>query len=300
MTEDVSMLIRYVVQNDSVRAKKQAEIILNKNTTAKDKNFCESMLRQLHNTPNMLELPANIASLARMEDVSLTFNEARYHLSEEEKTLCTAIQTADNVNARLTELGIRYLNSTLLYGESGTGKTTFGKYLAYKMGIPFLYLNFADCIDSYLGKTGSNLQRVFEYAKTQRCVFMIDEIDAIGGKRGLQGELGEMNRILISLLQLFDSLQNDTILLAATNRFDILDEALVRRFARKHKVKCLDRSDVFLFAKSYFESVGLTLEDEEIKSFAETASCKQSELANQVIEYIIAKIQGDVTLEQGK
>ena len=94
---------------------------------------------------------------------------------------------------------IPYKNATLLYGPPGTGKTMFGKYIAYKMGLPFCYLNFSKVVDSYMGVTSRNIAQAFTYASTNPCVFMLDEVDTIscnragGDNSGANKEIGDNN-----------------------------------------------------------------------------------------------------------
>ena len=70
-----------------------------------------------------------------------------------------------DVTTKMLAYGIPYTNSTLLYGVPGTGKTEFARYVAFKLGLPYAYLNFSCLIDSYLGKTAKNLNQVFDYCK---------------------------------------------------------------------------------------------------------------------------------------
>ena len=158
---------------------------------------------------------------------------------------------------------VYFSNSYLLSGESGTGKTTFGRYIAHSLDLPFAYLNFNQCINSLLGSTAKNLEKVFNYISKQRCVFMIDEIDAIGLRRGKE-DLGEMARIVISLMQCIDKLSTNTILLAATNRFDQLDEALIRRFSFKHRFKSFNLIQASRFILKYLDDVGVQYSESDL------------------------------------
>ena len=90
------------------------------------------------------------------------------------------------------------------------------KYIAYRAGIPYVYVRFSGLINSQLGKTQENLNRIFTYAKQKPCVLCIDEIDTIAMRRG-QTDVGEMNRVVISLMQELDQLPNDMIVVATTN-----------------------------------------------------------------------------------
>lgn len=296
MNDHVKNMIHFLAENETAKAKEVAKIILKEDTSAKNKYFCEAALRKLNAMPTMMELPHNIKNLVRAEDVSLSFIESRYFLSPREEKLFSEIEKADKINGKLTERGIRYLNATLLYGVSGTGKTTFGRYLAYKLGLPFLYLNFSECITSYLGATGQNIQRVFDYVKDQKCIFMIDEIDAIGLSRANKSnEVGEMSRVTISLMQSLDQLGNNVILLAATNRPDMLDAALLRRFTRQHEVSELLPEEVREFSERYFADTGIEMTETELDNFVSNAPKKQATLANRIIEKIIEKIEEKVS-----
>ena len=287
MKEYEKILIEAVVHNDIIKAKKAATIILESNTSKKDERFCKQTLLKLQNSPMIMQLPANISSFATMEDVSQTFINNRYFLSNHEKQLYMEIVNSDKVGEILSEKRIRYLNATLLYGESGTGKTTFGRYLAYKLGIPFLYLNFSCLISSLLGKTGQNIQQVFDYAKQQRCVFMLDELDAIGAERSQKNnDVSEISRIVITLIQSLDLLENDVILLAATNRYDIIDNAIKRRFSRHHEIKKLCQNERTQFAKTYLIDCGYNVSDDDILNIIGKSE-KQSDIENMLINYII-------------
>lgn len=150
LNENVKNLIRSVAENDLSKAKTYAKIIISNETAASNQYFCKTIKNKLETQHNFIELPFDIRGILKMEDVSTSFNENRYYLTDREKDIFNKIFMAKNTNNKLSEMGIRYLNTTLLYGESGTGKTTFGKYIAYKLKMPFAYLNFSQCISSLL------------------------------------------------------------------------------------------------------------------------------------------------------
>lgn len=186
----------------------------------------------------------------------------------------------------MMEYGIPYMNSTLIYGEPGTGKTEFAKYVAFKLGLPYAYLNFSYLIESYMGKTGQNLQRVFDFCKGQQCVLMLDEVDCIGiargGDSGVDGELG---RIVIALMQALDSLVDGQIVIAATNRADRLDKALLRRFQRKEEFARYDEEEELEMISAFINSVDKTLMSEEMLTYA-----KESHTQAETITYLIESI----------
>ena len=222
-----------------------------------------------------------------MDDVVAAFNEKRYYLSSREKDLLEKIIKLNIASIKMVEFGINYVNSTLLYGESGTGKTTFGRYLAYKMQVPFVYVNFGNLIDSHLGGTQRNLSKVFDYVKNQKCVFMLDEIDAIGTERGLKStDVGEMSRIVISLMQNLDTLSSDVVLLAATNRKDIIDKALLRRFTISHEIRRLSEEERYEMAKLFLDDVGYSYDDEWLSRLVEKDTT-QAGLMNELILILV-------------
>lgn len=286
-------LIESVCRNDLQSAKKIVKIILEQDKTQKNRMFVNRYLTILNNSAmNLMELPSDLKNLLIMEDVSVSFNENRYYLSNREGEVVKKILKLNKASQRLAEIGVNYINSTILYGESGTGKTTFGRYIAYKMGIPFAYLNFSRVVDSYLGSTQKNISKVFDYVKQQKCVFMIDEIDAIGMRRLDSKEVGEMSRIVISLMQNLDTLTSDVVLLGATNRLDIIDEALLRRFTTKHEVKRPSKQERYEMASKFLADVDFDYNDEWLIGIYERDNT-QAGLMNKLVEALVEKYEED-------
>ena len=286
-------LIESVCRNDLQSAKKIVKIILEQDKTQKNRMFVNRYLTMLNNSAmNLMELPADLKNLLIMEDVSVSFNENRYYLSNREGEVVKKIPKLNKASQRLAEIGVNYINSTILYGESGTGKTTFGRYIAYKMGIPFAYLNFSRVVDSYLGSTQKNISKVFDHVKQQKCVFMIDEIDAIGMRRRDSKEVGEMSRIVISLMQNLDTLTSDVVLLGATNRLDIIDEALLRRFTTKHEVKRPSKQERYEMASKFLADVDFDYNDEWLIGIYERDNT-QAGLMNELVEALVEKYEED-------
>ena len=259
MTSNMISLVRYVVENDLQKAKQYALCCCNEDTTQKNKYYV-TRYKQLLTTGglNMIELPHNVSKFATMEDVSMTYLEDRYYLTEDEKKLFELIRDMNDVALQLMEKQIPYLNATLLYGESGVGKTAFSKYVAYKLEMPYLYVNFSKMLDSYLGGTAKNLTALFDYINQQKCVIMLDEIDCMAGNRKYSdgGASAEVSRSTTCLLQLLDAVTNDHVILAATNLIEDVDPAVKRRFTEKHEMHRLSADENYAFICQYMDSTG--------------------------------------------
>lgn len=159
-------------------------------------------------------------------------------------------------NAReLSRFGIRHINSTLLHGLPGTGKTTFAGLLAKRLGLPLLSVKVSSLVSCRLGETGRNITRIFEFADKCQCVLFLDEIDSFGMKRGESREVAEMGRVTIALMQMLDTLPSGFVLVAATNRPDVLDPALVRRFARNVEVRPFNRDEAIQMVMKTLEKM---------------------------------------------
>lgn len=136
MDEDMLDCIRALAENRIQDAKDKAIICCINDTTKKNASKTSYYKKLLENgSTKMFELPLNLKGLLNVQDVS-DFNEARYYLGKEQKKTYEQIVEGVNSTLKMLEYGIPYMNSTLIYGEPGTGKTEFAKYVAFKLGLP--------------------------------------------------------------------------------------------------------------------------------------------------------------------
>lgn len=134
-------------------------------------------------------------------------------------------------------IGATVPKGILLVGKPGTGKTLIAKAIAGEASVPFIYVNSSSLIELYVGVGAKRIRKIFEVAKKNSpCIIFIDEIDSIGVKRG-SGENSEKEQTINELLTQMDGFKNrgDIFIIAATNRPDKLDKALIRsgRFDRR-------------------------------------------------------------------
>jgi len=142
-------------------------------------------------------------------------------------------------NFRATDLqarGLRPANRLLFQGPPGCGKTVAAGGLALALGVPLVVVRIDGLVNSFLGNTAKNLRKVIDFARSQRVVLFLDEVDAIGRSRDTADhDVGEMKRVTNSLLVMLEEFAVQaspppSLLVAATNHEDMLDVALERRF----------------------------------------------------------------------
>jgi SpoVK/Ycf46/Vps4 family AAA+-type ATPase len=121
-------------------------------------------------------------------------------------------------------------NKILLHGPSGCGKTLTSYVIAGELKKTMVVVNLGAIVSSKLGETSKNLAKIFRKAATEDCIIFIDEFDSLGKVRDYNQDHGEMKRVVNTILQLFDYLPQSSIVIAATNQIDMIDEALMRRF----------------------------------------------------------------------
>lgn len=143
---------------------------------------------------------------------------------------------------KLISNGIKPPNSLLLYGPPGVGKTFLTRVISKRLNMPLITLDLASTISSYLGKTGQNLKRVLEYAKSSPSILFLDEFDAIAKRRDDPTDLGELKRIVNVLLKELEEWPNNSIVIAATNHPEFLDKAIWRRFDIKIELPIPDET----------------------------------------------------------
>ena len=187
---------------------------------------------------------------------------------------------------RFTEMGAKIPKGVLLYGKPGTGKTLIAKAIAGEADVPFISMSGSEFIEMFAGLGASRVRKLFEKArKLSPCIVFIDEIDAIGSRRtSNSGAETENNQTLNQLLVEMDGFSSEEtiIVLAATNRPEMLDKALLRpgRFDRQVTIPAPDMKGREEILKIHSKDKKLA-EDVSLKSIAEdTAGFTGAELAN--------------------
>lgn len=132
---------------------------------------------------------------------------------------------------KLRKFGLGNRRKILLSGPPGTGKTMTAAVLAEKTGLPFFVVQIDRLITKYMGETTAKLRQIFSLIRERQGIYLFDEFDAIGTQRGLDSDVGEMRRVLNGLLQFIENDDSSSLIVAATNSLESLDNALFRRFS---------------------------------------------------------------------
>lgn len=164
-------------------------------------------------------------------------------LPENPSTPKSALVTTSRLDGRIERIIIEYRNRNklksygldhrrkiLLVGPPGTGKTMTARVLAKELSLPLYTIQVDRLVTKYMGETSAKLRQIFDLIETDLGVYLFDEFDAIGGGRALDNDVGEMRRVVSSLLQFIEQDTSDSLIVAATNNPKLLDRALFRRF----------------------------------------------------------------------
>ena len=232
--------------------------------------------------------------------------------AEEEKEELKEVVEFLKAPKKFSDLGAKIPSGVLLVGPPGTGKTLFAKAVAGEAGVPFFSVSGSDFVEMYVGVGASRVRDLFEVAKkNQPCIIFIDEIDAVGRRRGagLGGGHDEREQTLNQILVAMDGFEENQgiIVMAATNRDDILDPALLRpgRFDRKINVNLPDVKGREQILKVHARNKPMA-PDVNFKTVARiTAGFSGAELANLLNEAAILaaragkKLIGNLELYEG-
>jgi cell division protease FtsH len=229
------------------------------------------------------------AKLLDPEDIKITFEDVA-GVDEAKEDLQEVVEFLEDPT-KFERLGGKIPKGVLLVGPPGTGKTLLAKAVAGEAGVPFFHLSGSDFVEMFVGVGASRVRDMFEQAKKNApCIIFIDEIDAVGRNRnsGMNGGNDEREQTLNSLLVEMDGFNDNEgiIIVAATNRVDVLDPALLRpgRFDRQITVSNPDITGREKILKVHSRNVPLGA-DVDLKVIARgTPGFSGADLANLINE----------------
>lgn len=242
---EVMRIIEAGLESDNKNILNYSNLLADKLEKEGEPEFANSIRRLLENTQNSIshEHKKSFMSTKSLldKDSQLQLAEIKTYkkgeiflaLENNSQDYITEIITLINHHSELTKKYIKAYRSVILYGPPGTGKSQTAKFISAETGLPLVIVRIDGLISSYLGSTSKNIRTLFNFVKETPCILFLDEFDAIAKARDDINEIGELKRVVNSLLQNIDELEGAVPIIAATNHEQLLDSAVWRRFEYK-------------------------------------------------------------------
>lgn len=290
---EVAKIAEWAVKGDGVKVRAYLNQLIEKLTQQGDGKAAERLQVVLKESPPAVQtsgigtptrLPVDSESRLSLADEEI-INPAEFPVVLGNSTqnrieeFIEYVGKADELEAH----GVGMAPSMITYGPPGTGKTQLAKHIAGRLKMPLITARADTLISSFLGSTSKNIRNLFDHVASRNCVLFLDEIDAFAKQRDDHQELGELKRVVVSLLQNVDAMNPQSVLLAATNHDHLLDPAIWRRFTFKIPLALpgeKQREDLFrLFLGNHAATqdvellaiIGEGLSGSDVRTFAQDA-----------------------------
>jgi hypothetical protein len=300
-TRRLAQLFRAIASEDLVRAAEVAETICAETERAGHRNAARDLRGVLASTQG--------GASKRVDSGRATGDNAPQSLISNGLTRLTVerglveLELSHKSRTTLNEVIVEWKNASLLqrhglsprsklifHGPPGCGKSITAQALGRELDLPVYMIRFDAVIGAFLGQTAMHLRQLFHFVESTPCVLLIDEIDALGKKRGNPLDVGELDRIVISLLQELEHSRPRGLVVATTNLPKNLDEALWRRFDLDVAFPIPSASTLRAFAKSVADrhKMSLNLVTLRRAESAKSFSAAEQLVVSQVRRHILA------------
>lgn len=227
-------LVENGIKGDLVGFKQTAQALAADASAKQHHHLADKLLSILTEAPSPLVAQPIQLTDTQIQDAfyelraSKTFGDLIF--KDDISSLCQEVVEEHNRRDLLRSYNLEPRHRILLSGAPGNGKTTLAEAFATHLMVPFYVVKYEGIVRRYLGDSAQQLDKLFEFIKTRRCVLFFDEFDAIGKERDDEQESGEIKRVVNALLKQIDMLPSHVVVIAATNHESMLDSAMWRRF----------------------------------------------------------------------
>lgn len=262
MYTEISKIIEGGLNGDREKVYNYAKVLADNLENSGDRAFARKIQKIIENRKGRTITLDSLSSKpvdgeSRMEMVEITYPFMEDNFLVLNKDTESEIQNFVRCyfsRDKLISAGLDEPNSLLLYGPPGCGKTTIAKYISSKTKLPLITARLDGVISSLLGSTAKNIRKIFDFASRQECILFLDEFDIIAKARDDKNEMGELKRVVNSLIQNIDGFNRDSIIIAATNHHEMLDMAIWRRFNRILALNKPSASDIYKIISRYMNT----------------------------------------------
>ncbi|KOP38270.1 ATP-binding protein [Flavobacterium sp. WLB] len=235
---------------------------------------------------NLYELVVNDTEKIALDDLLF---------SEENKSALLQTIKEHKYIEELKKYNLKVDNKILLHGHSGCGKTTTAKAIATALNKSIVIINLSTLINAKIGETSKNVKAIFDKAIREKAVLFLDEFDQIGKSRESDDkDVAEMRRLVNTIIQLIDYLPTDSLLICATNFYNSIDTALLRRFQIKLKFEMPTEKELNIYYDKLLADFPVHFQDILRKydiSYAEAKDYIQTIMKKQIIAELELKEQ---------
>lgn len=251
-------LVKYSLQNDSLRVKKVVESIIAEEYKKQHQILAKNLEEILINSESSKRNQNGFVKSRNLDLMFEVFPQRQISelvLPREVLKVCQNVIEEQHRANLLRSYNVEPRNRILLVGPPGNGKTSLAEAIALSLYVPFYVVNYEAIIGTYLGETANRLKQLFTDIRTQHCVIFFDEFETLGKERGDIHETGEIKRVVSSFLLQIDSLPSHVIVIGATNHSELLDRAVWRRFQVHITLPKPEEENIFqwfeMFEKKY-------------------------------------------------
>ena len=235
---------------------------------------------------NLYELVVNDTEKIALDDLLF---------SEENKTALLQTIKEHKYIDELKKYNLKVDHKILLHGHSGCGKTTTAKAIATSLNKNIVIINLSTLINAKIGETSKNVKAIFDKAIRENAVLFLDEFDQIGKSRDSDDkDVAEMKRLVNTIIQLIDYFPTDSLLICATNYYNSIDTALLRRFQIKLKFEMPNEKELDHYYGKLLAHFPVHFQDIPLKyniSYAEAKDYINTAMKRQIIAELELKDQ---------